>query len=135
MWCGVSESLQPGMEGCSNFIVQFAGLELNQQMLPVFLGLLLVTAVAWFFLSNKLYVHLQQDYPDLYTKLGSPRPFMQKSFLTNFKVIGFLFRKNYDISLDSKIKRLIQGLRALCCIYLFCLAGSVILLVERWIAH
>lgn len=132
MLLGVSGSLQSGIEGCSVFIVQFAGLELNQRMLPVFLGLLLVTAVAWFFISGKFYGQLQQNYPDLYKKLGSPRPFAQKSYLTNFKVIGFLFRDGHHIPLDSEIKGLMQGLKALFCIYLFCVAGSVILLLERW---
>lgn len=135
MWFGDSGSLQSGLERCSIYIVQFAGLELNQQMLPVFLGLLLVTVVAWFFVSGKFYAQLQQNYPDLYKKLGSPRPFVQKSFLTNIKIIGFLFKDNHNIPLDSEIKGLMQGLKALFCIYLFCLTGSVILLLERWLAN
>jgi hypothetical protein len=135
MWFGASGSLQSGLERCSISIVQFAGLELNQQMLPVFLGLLLVTAVAWFFLSGKFYAQLRQNYPDLNKKLGSPRPFVQKSFLTNFKFIGFLFKDKHNIPLNSEIKGLMQGLKTLFCMYLFCLTGSVILLLERWLVN
>ena len=133
MGSGFSQSLQTsGLEWGNNYFLQSAGIELNQRMLPVFLGLLLAAAVAWIFLSRRLYVQLQQNFPEIYKELGSPRPFLQKSLLTNFKTIGFLFGQAHGIPPDSEIIRLIQGLKAIFCIYLFCLAGSVVLLLARW---
>ena len=131
MWHG-NGSLQPGLQSSSDGFIQLAGLELNQQMLPVLLGLLLVTGIAWIFLSSRLYGRLQQNYPGFYKKLGSPQPLIHRSFIANYRIFGFLFKPDHGIPLDSEIKRLAQGLRALFCIYLICLAGSVVLLIQRW---
>jgi hypothetical protein len=59
----------------SNGTGRIAAIGHNQQMLQVFLGLLLAAAVAWIFLSNRLYAELRQNYPGLYETLGSPRFF------------------------------------------------------------
>jgi hypothetical protein len=105
---------------------------LNQQMLPVFLGILLAAAVAWLFLSNRLYGVLRQDYPELYGKLGCPNLFMKKSFITNINVLKFVLRKEYtEIKVDTGVLRLCQGLRSLFFIYVFCLAGSLLLIFAK----
>jgi hypothetical protein len=111
--------------------LRFAAIGLNQQMLPVFLGLLLAAAGAWLFLSNRLYAELRQNYPGLYESLGSPKRIMKKSFRANFKVISFLFKQGYEATDDPKVIRLCQGLRSLFYIYMICLAGCLVLLLDR----
>jgi hypothetical protein len=113
-------------------ILPFAGIGLNQQMLPVFLGLLFAAAFAWLFLSSRLYAELRQNYPGLYKKLGNPQFFMKKSLRVNFKVIRFLLKQDYETVEDSTVIRLCQGLRSLFYIYIICLTGSLILLFDKW---
>ena len=114
-----------------NGVLQFAEIGLNQQMLPVFLLLLLAVAVAWLYLSNRLYAELRQNFPKLYDALGSPRLFMTKSFTANFNVIRFLIRGDYKATEDSAVIGLCQGLRVLLYIYIFCLTGCLLLLINK----
>lgn len=111
--------------------MQIAAAGLNQDMLPVFWGLLLAATIAWLFVSNRLYAALRQNYPTLYEMLGKPKLFMPKSLLANFKVIRFLFKHDYGATLDPAVMRLRQGLRALFCIYVICLAGCIALLLDK----
>jgi len=105
----------------------------NQEMLPVFLGLLLAAAIAWLFLSKRLYAELRRNYPKVYKTLGSPKLFMKKRFTTNLKVIRFLFKEADEAFVDPVITRLCQGLRALFYIYIICLAGCLILLFDTMV--
>lgn len=114
-----------------NGVLQFAEIGLNQQMLPVFLLLLLAVAVAWLYLSNRLYAELRQNFPKLYDALGSPRLFMTKSFTANFNVIRFLIRGDYKATDDIAVIGLCQGLRVLLYIYIFCLTGCLLLLINK----
>jgi hypothetical protein len=114
-----------------NGVLHFAAVGLNQQMLPVFLFLLFAVAVAWLFLSNRLYTELRQNAPKQYEALGSPKLFMKKSFTANFKVISFLFKKDYEATGNIAVIRLCQGLRFLLYIYIFCLAGCLLLLFAK----
>ena len=43
--------------------MQLAAVGINQEMLPVFLFIMLTAAIAWIFLSNRLYTELRQNYP------------------------------------------------------------------------
>lgn len=104
-------------------------LNLNQQMFPVFIGLLLAAAVAWLFVSSRLYDELRHNHPRLYRKLGSPRLFMKKSLAVNYRVIRFLFKNDQGTQLDPALERLCRGLRSLLCIYLVCLGGCLLLLL------
>lgn len=104
---------------------------LNQQMLPVFLGLMLAAAIAWLFVSNRLYTELRQHYPNLYETLGSPKLFMKKSFAINLRVIRFLFKQDYNNSVDPAVIQMCQGLRALFYIYIVSLAGCLFLLLDK----
>ncbi len=114
-----------------NGVLHLAAIGLNQQMLPVFLGLLLAASVAWLFLSNRLYAELRQNYPRLYGTLGSPKLFMKKSFTANFKVIRFLLKQDYEATGDRAVIRLCRGLRSLFYIYIICLSGCAILLFDK----
>ena len=109
----------------------YAAIGLNQQMFPVFLGLLLVATIAWFFLSNRLYNTLQQAHPRIYEILDRPKLFMKKSLATNFRVLRFLLKRDYETIEDQAVIRLCQGLRSLFFIYLICLAGCLILLADK----
>lgn len=111
--------------------IYLASLAPNQEMFPVFLGLLIAAAIAWLFLSRRLYAELRQNYPGIYKTLGSPKLFMKKSFTTNFKVIRFIFRQDDETPVEPAILRLCQGLRALFYIYIICLAGSLIILFDK----
>ena len=111
--------------------LQVAAIGINQEILPVFWGLLLASAVAWSFLSNRLYALLQQNYPQLYETLGRPKLFMRKSFSVNFKVVRFLLGQDYLTTGDPVVIRLCQGLRSLFCIYLICLAGALVILLAK----
>ncbi len=106
----------------------FAIPELNQQMLPVFLGILLAAAIAWLLLSYRLLGELRQNYPKLYEALAWPDSFRLKSFLTNFKVISFLFRREHEAKDNPAVINLCRGLRSLFYIYVVCLAGSLVLI-------
>ena len=109
----------------------FATMTPNHEMLPVFLGILLAAAIAWLYLSNRLYAELRRHYPEVYRTLGSPGLFMKRSFSTNFKVIRFLFRQNDAASLEPAVRQMCQGLRALFYIYIICLAGSLIIIFDK----
>lgn len=111
--------------------IQLAAIGINRQMLPVFLGLLGVTAVAWLFVANRLYSELRKNNPGLYQALGSPKLIMKKSFRANFRLIRFLLQRGYETVDDPAVVRLCQGLRTLFCLYLICLAGCVIILVAK----
>ena len=110
--------------------LQLAGIGLNLQMLPVFLGLLLAAAIAWIFLSRRLYDVLRCRDPRVYETLGSPKLFMKKSFATNFRVVIYLFRREYE-STDDNVVRLCQGLRYIFIIYVICFLGSLVLLAGK----
>jgi hypothetical protein len=105
--------------------------ELNQQMFPVFLGLLLTAAVAWLIVSSRLYAELRQNHPGLYRELGSPRLIMKKSLAVNYRVIRFLFNQKQESPLDPALDRLCRGLRSLLYIYLVSLGGCLLLLFNR----
>ena len=113
--------------------VQLAGVGLNQQMLPVFLGLMLVAAIAWIFLSKKLYNVVKHDYPSVYDKLGCPKLVMKKSFATNYRVLMFLFRREYVSTADIDVIRLCQGLRYIFIIYVICFLGCLLLILDKFI--
>lgn len=115
--------------------MHLAAVDLNQQMLPVFLVLMLAAAIAWFFLSNRLYTELRLNYPRLYETLGSPKFFMKKSLTTNSRVIKFIFKHNLEATVEPGVIRLCQGLRSLFYIYIICLTGCLVLLLDKtgWI--
>lgn len=124
----IEEILVPSGRG-----LQAAEIGLNQQMLPVFLGILLTAAIAWIFLSRRLYEMLQQNFPQAYKALGSPKLIMGKSLKTNYRVIVFLLRRDYESINDSDVIRLSRGLRYIFFIYVVCFAGCVLLLVDKMI--
>ena len=104
---------------------------LNQQMFPVFLGLLLAAAITWLYLSDKLYKLLKHNFPELYNGLGSPRPFKAKNRTANMSVVSFLFRREYEITGDPELIRLCKGLRYIFIIYALCLGGCLLLLLDK----
>jgi hypothetical protein len=108
-----------------------AALELNQQMFPVFLVLLLTAAIAWLFLSNRLYKLLRRSFPELYKALGSPSLFLIKSGASNIKVVRFIFRRDHENSKSPAVIRLCQGLRYIFIIYMICLGGCILLLLDK----
>ena len=111
--------------------LQVAELGLNQQMLPVFLVILFAAAIAWFFLSRRLYDLLKNGYPRTYKALGSPKLIMKKSLITNYRVIMFLIRRNYESTDDVDILRLCRGLRYILFIYAVSLSGCLLLLFDK----
>jgi hypothetical protein len=112
-------------------VVQLSGVGLNQQMLPVFLGLMLAAAIAWIFLSKKLYDIMKYDYPRVYEKLGRPKLVMKKSFATNYRVVKFLFRREYLSTADIDVIRLCHGLRYIFIIYVICFLGCLMLILDK----
>ena len=108
-----------------------AGIGLNRQMLPVFLGLLFAAAIAWLYLSRRLYGLLREEHPAIYQALGRPRPFISGKMSTNFRIMAFLFRRSYEATVDVQLIRLAKGLRCILFIYLVCFAGSLLLLLDR----
>jgi hypothetical protein len=123
----MAEKILPG-----NVIMLHGAIGLNQQMLPVFLGLMLAAAIAWLFTSNRLYAELRQHYPNLYKTLGTPKFVMKNSFAINVKVIRFLFKQDSTSSLDPEVMRMCQGLRFLLYIYLVSLGGCLVLLLDKF---
>ncbi len=111
--------------------MQLAEIGLNQQMLPVFLGILLAATIAWLFLSRRLYDVLKHNYPRVYEALGSPKLIMKKSLTTNCRVIMFLFRRTYESTDDIDVIRLCRGLRYIFLIYLVCFMGSLMLIFDK----
>lgn len=114
-----------------NEYLQLAETGLNQAMLPVFLGILFAAAIAWLFLSRRLYELLRHDYPQIYETLGSPKLFMQNSLTTNYRVIRYILRRNFESTGSPEVIRLCSGLRYIFIIYIVCFAGSIILLLDR----
>ncbi len=111
---------------------KLSGIGLNQQMLPVFLGLMLAAACAWIFLSKKLYNVMRHDYPRVYDKLGRPKLVMKKSFATNYRVVMFLFRSEYELTDDVDVIRLCQGLRYIFIIYVICFLGCLLFILDKF---
>jgi hypothetical protein len=111
---------------------KLSGIGLNQQMLPVFLGLMFVAAIAWIFLSKKLYNVMRLDYPSVYDKLGCPKLVMKKSIATNYRVVMFLFRSEYELTDDVDVIRLCQGLRYIFIIYVICFLGCLLLILDKF---
>ena len=111
--------------------LQAAEIGLNQQMLPVFLGMLLAAAIAWIFLSRRLYEVLRKNFPQAYKILGSPKLIMEKSLTTNYRVIMFLLGRAYESTGDPDVIRLCRGLRSVFFIYVICFAGCLLLLVDK----
>jgi hypothetical protein len=111
---------------------KLSGIGLNQQMLPVFLGLMFVAAIAWIFLSKKLYNVMRHDYPRVYDKLGRPKLVMKKSIATNYRVVMFLFRSEYELTDDVDVIRLCQGLRYIFIIYVICFLGCLLLILDKF---
>ncbi len=109
----------------------FAGVGINREMFPVFWGLLLAAAVAWLFLSRRLYVTLKCNYPGVYNSLGSPRLIMRNSIATNHKIIMFILRRDYESTNNNEIIRLCRGLRYVLFIFAISLAGCLILLSDK----
>ncbi len=122
----IEEILVPSGRG-----LQAAEIGLNQQMLPVFLGILLAAAIAWIFLSRRLYEMLQQNFPQVYKELGSPKLIMGKSLKTNYRVIMFLLRRDYESINDFDVIRLSRGLRNIFFIYIISFAGCMLLLLAK----
>ena len=108
-----------------------ATIGLNRQMFPVFLGLLLAAAIAWLFLSSRLYKMLARNFPEVYESLGRPRLIRNKSGAVNIRVVRFLFRRDYETFEDAALIRLCQGLRYILIIYAICLGGSILLLLDK----
>jgi hypothetical protein len=117
-----------GYPGYSGNSLLKAGIGINQDMLPVFWGLLLAAAVAWLYLSRNLYDTLEKCYPELYASFGKPRIIRRRSYENNRRIIMFLLQRNYEATNDVKLIRLCQGLRYILFIFLFCFAGCLILL-------
>ena len=108
-----------------------AAVGLNQQMFPVFLGLLLAAALGWLYVSDRLYKLLKQRFPELYNALGSPRAFRVKNGTANMRVVRFLFKRDYETTGDPALIRLCQGLRYIFIIYAICLSGCLLLLLDK----
>lgn len=115
----------------ANRDLQIAEIGLNQQMLPVFWGLLFAAAIAWIFLSRRLYDRLKHFYPRIFEVLGNPELIMKNSLSTNYRVIMFLFRGEYESTNDIEIIRLCQGLRYVFLIFVTCFLGSLLLLFDK----
>ena len=111
--------------------LQLAEIGLNQQMLPVFWGLLLAAAIAWIFLSRKFYERLKHSYPGIFEVLGNPELIMKDSLATNYRVIMFLFRREYESTNDIEIIRLCQGLRYVFLVFVTCFLGCLLLLFDK----
>ena len=111
---------------------KLSGIGLNQQMLPVFLGLMFIAAIVWIFLSKKLYNVMRHDYPRVYDKLGRPKLVIKKSFATNYRVVMFLFRSEYELTDDVDVIRLCQGLRYIFIIYVICFLGCLLFILDKF---
>ena len=103
---------------------------MNQQMFPVFLGLMGVSAAAWFFMTKRLYQQLKSRHPDIYESLGSPTPRVKRGGHSNILVIRFILFDYKQQTDDPAVQRLCQGLRSVLSIFIICLLGCVVLLVN-----
>jgi len=108
-----------------------AAIGLNQQMFPVFLGLLFTAVIIWFYLSSRLYKMLKQSYPKIYGALENPRPYKAERGATSIRVVRFLIRRDYETAKDPALIRLCQGLRYIIVIYAISLGGSLLLLLDK----
>jgi hypothetical protein len=106
---------------------------MNQQMFPVFLGLMIVATVAWLFLSRRLYSQLEKNHPAIYESLGKPKSVMRKSIRKNKLIIRFIFFDHRQGTDDLVIKKLCEGLRSIMIIYAICFLGCLVLLID-WLA-
>jgi len=106
---------------------------MNQQMFPVFLGLMIVSTVAWLFLSKRLYHQLGKNYPDIYESLGKPKTVMRKSMRKNLLILQFIFYNYKQETSDPGIKRLCEGLSSLLILYSLCFLGCLVLLFDWFI--
>ena len=103
---------------------------MNQQMFPVFLGLMIVSTVAWLFISKRLYQLLGKNHPIIYESLGKPKTVMRKSMRNNILIIRFVFMGYKQETNDPVIKRLCDGLRSILIIYALCFLGCLVLLID-----
>ena len=103
---------------------------MNQQMFPVFLGLMIVSTVAWLFTSKRLYQLLEKTHPIIYESLGKPKKVMRKSLRHNILIIRFVFFGYKQETSDPVIKRLCDGLGSILIIYVLCFFGCLVLLID-----
>jgi hypothetical protein len=107
---------------------------MNQQMFPVFLGLMVVSSLAWFFLSKRFYNLLQSRYPEIYESLGRPKFLFRNSVRTNISTMAFLLgdKKKQQVK-DPDLRRLCTGLLQVLFIYFISLLGCIALIVGQFI--
>ena len=103
-------------------------------MFPVFLGLMIVSTTAWFFLSKRLYEHLKNQHPDIFESLGSPEPAVKRRGNSNILVIRFILHDYKQQTDDPSLLRLCEGLRYILLIFAICLLGCVVILVDFTLA-
>ena len=102
-------------------------------MFPVFLGLMIVSTVAWLFLSKRLYDQLEKNYPDIYKSLRKPQTVMRKSMRKNLQILHFIFYDYKQETNDPGIKRLCEGLCSILILYGLCFLGCLVLLFDWFI--
>ena len=105
-----------------------SGIGINQEMLPVLWGLMLVASIAWLFLSNRLLNILKENHEGIYKKLGEPGLIKRKKITGNSVIITFLLQRGYEQLNDDKVTFLCRGLRNILFIFIFCLSGCLIIL-------
>jgi len=103
---------------------------MNQQMFPVFLGLMIVSTIAWFFLSKRLYGQLKNQHPDIFESLGSPESVVRRRSDGNTSVIRFILYDYKRRTDNPSLHRLCEGLRYILLIFGICLLGCAVLLVD-----
>lgn len=107
---------------------------MNQQMFPVFLGLMIVSTTAWFFLSKRLLDQLKNQHPGIFESLGSPKPVVKRRADTNILIIRFILHDYKRQTDDPSLHRLCEGLRYILLIFAICLLGCAVLLVNFTLA-
>ena len=107
---------------------------MNQQMFPVFLGLMIGSTAAWFFLSKRLYDQLKNHHPDIFESLGCPEPVVKRRGDSNILVIRFILYDYKRQTDDPSLLRLCEGLRYILLIFAICLLGCAVLLVNFMLA-
>ena len=103
---------------------------MNQQMFPVFLGLMIISTAAWFFLTKRLIQHLKANHADIYESLGNPELSAKRGGLSNILVIRYILFEHKSRTNDPVILKLCQGLVSLLIIFAICLFGCVLLLMD-----
>lgn len=101
---------------------------MNENMLPVFFWLMIVAALAWLSLTNRLLGLLKAKHPALYQSLGSPGLFLKKGRGTG--LIRFLAGRHYRLQGNPELNRLGDGLLLVCGLFLVNLAGCLLLLLN-----